>query len=150
MPAARNEGHSIQAGLQTVASFNSTHEVQNFAVQSDQRPIEWAIDSELSVPPRPARITANADLSRSSDGFFSATLGMTYITNGMLSYLLSTFFAGSAETSESTIKTFDEADTAIYLQGLLIRPNVEDGSLEYAGGGWRNVLLRFVRGTVIT
>lgn len=149
MPTARKTGHRIRAGLYAAAALTSTYEVRQMAIQSDQ-PLTapWGINSRESKPPAPARITSNADKSKSIDGFLNCSLKMSYMTFGMWGYWLDSFLPGNAESSDVTVMVYDEEDVEVYLQGLIYRPRPGNGMVAVQGG-WAEVEWVIERGVVI-
>jgi hypothetical protein len=150
MPVARLEGQRIRSGTYAAANLTSTYNVVDLALQSDQNDAcPWTIDSAGTTPPKPARIVTNGDLSRSADGFYSWQWRMSYMTNLMVSYWLSTFLPGSAQSASVTVLTYDETDTATYWNASLWKPEFPSSDAQYAIGGWGNVIWRFTRGVQI-
>ncbi|WP_230690783.1 hypothetical protein, partial [Streptococcus pneumoniae] len=83
MPVARSTGWRIAAGTISAASLTSAYEVAALPIQSDQDfSIPWTLNSALCATPTPARVTTNADLSRSPDGFYAWKWGLDYMSFG--------------------------------------------------------------------
>lgn len=149
MPNGRNSGQRIRSGLYAAGALTSTYEVSRLAVQSDQPlSIPWGIDSFASRPPIPARITTNADLSRTPDGFYEFDWVTSYHTFGMFGYWVASFLPADVESADVTVMTYDEEDAAMYLQALIHRPHPGDG-MTAVKGGWGDIHWRFTRGVAI-
>jgi hypothetical protein len=150
MPVARLEGQRLRAGTHAASALTTTYNIAGLAVQADQSlGVEWCIDSSGTTPPKPARVTVNADESESDDGFYTFAWRMSYMTNLMLSHWLSTFLPGGVRSAPVTVLTYTEADVAIYLTGLIRKPEFPSSDAQYAIGGWGNVIWRFRRGVQI-
>jgi hypothetical protein len=150
MPVARATGWRLRAGTHTAAALTSTYNVVDLAIQADQNhACPWTIDSAGTTPPKPARIVTNADLSRSGDGFTSWKWRMSYMTNLMVSYWLTTFLPGGVESAEITALTYNAVDTAEYYQALIWRPEFPSSNAQHAVGGWGNVIWEFTRGVQV-
>lgn len=148
---ARLTGHRIRSGLQVVGSVTSSYAIENFAKQSDQFDVAaWTIAGEGTTPPQPARVSNNADGSKSDDGFYSWVWRMSYMSFGMMSYFLTQTGLTSARTADVTVMTYNELDVAVYLQCKITRPLMPGPDAQYAIAGYQNVLWRFSNGVIIT
>ena len=151
MPTMRLIGHRIRAGTHTVVNITSTYEVTALPVQGDMDtyPIEWLPPDDSSTPPVRARIETAADGTRLSDGFYEFQWRFSYMTFGMLTHWLNTFLPSGAESAAVSVMTYDNTNTAVYLNCTLIRPTLP-GDAAPAPGGWRDITFRFTGGTIIT
>jgi hypothetical protein len=150
MPTARATGQRIAAGTITAASLTSTYAITNLPVQTDQDfSCPWVVDSSLCSTPTPARITTNADLSRSADGFYAWRLGFSYMTFDMFGYWTSTLLPGNAWSAPITVMDYDETDTAVFFNATIWRPNTPSDKAQYITGGWGRVVFDITKGTQI-
>lgn len=150
MPVARSTGWRIASGHISAAALTSAYEVTALPVQSDQDfSTPWTLASRLCQTPTPARVTTNADLSRSPDGFYSWRWGLTYMSFGMTDYWNSTFLPGGAWSAPVTLMDYDENNQAVFYQATLWRPNYPSDKAQYITGGWANVIYDINRGVQI-
>lgn len=150
MPTARSTGQRIAAGTITAAALTSTYLITALPVQSDQAfDTPWIVASSLCTTPTPARITTNADLSRSADGFYAWRLGFSYMTFDMFGYWLSTFFPGDVWSAPVTIMDYSDTNEAMFFNATLWRPNAPSDKAQYITGGWARVIFEVTKGTQI-
>lgn len=150
MPTGRKTGQKIISGTVASSALTSSYLVTAFPVQADQNDsCPWIIAGDGTTTPTAARISTNADLSRSPDGFYSFAWRMVYMTFGMTSYWINTLLPGGVWSAPVTVLTYDENDLAVYLQATLWRPNYPGSDAQYMPGGWGNVIWRFNAGTII-
>jgi hypothetical protein len=148
---ARLTGQRLRSGLQVVANVTTSYEIERLAVQSDQfDAVLWSIAGDGTTCPTPARVTTNADLSQSDDGFYTWTWRINYMTFGMVSHWLTQFGLTSARSASVTAMTYNELNAAVYLQALLLKPVFPSQDAQYASGGYSNVMWKFVQGVIIT
>lgn len=146
MPVARSTGHRLRSGIYVPSDVGTGYAISALAVQSDQGSLPWVIDASGTTPPKSARVVTNADLSVSEDGFLDWAWRMSYMTNAMLAHWLTTFLPGGVQSKDVTAMTYDATDTAMFIQGLIKRPEFPGPDAQYAIGGWANVIWRFSRG----
>mgnify|MGYP000193221880 CR=1 FL=1 len=150
-PTQRATAHRMRPGTHPAANVTSpTYDVAGFPEQADQdaEVQQWVFDTLKSTPPK-RRVVEYADGSAGEDGDWQFELVISYLSLLMLKYLLDTFLPGGAQSGLVTVMTYTDTDTAIFVQCALIRPNLPgDGEAVY--GGWRDVVLRFKKGTVVT
>lgn len=145
----RKTGHRIKAGTTTVVLLTSTYAITAFPMQSDQPDDAlWELAGDPKAIPTPARISSNADGSKSADGFYTFEFRFSYMTFLMVKYWLDTFLAGGVQSAAVTVMAYDETDTAVFLTALLLKPNLSEATK--FTGGYTNVVWRFVLGVVIT
>lgn len=150
MPVGRKIGQKIITGTVASSSLTDTYLVTAFPVQSDQNDAcPWIIDGSGTTTPTAARISTNADLSRSDDGFYSWAWRMVYMTFGMVNYWNTALLPAGAWSAPVTVLTYDENNLAVYLNATIWRPNFPGPDAQYAPGGWGNVIWRFNAGTII-
>lgn len=150
-PVARKTAHRIRSGTQTVGNVTDSYAVTSLAVQSDQNDATpWELSGDGTTVPTPARISTNADLSQSDDGFYAFKWKFSYMTFGMVSHWLSQFGLTTARTALVTVMTYDATDTAVYLTCTIIKPTFPSDKAQYAIGGYMNVVWEFVGGEIIT
>lgn len=152
MPTMRLIGHRIRAGTQTVANITSTYEVTALPVQADMDTlplVEWLPPTAQSTPPTRARIETAADGTRLADGFYQFEWRFSYFTFNMLSHWLTTFLPSGVESAAVSVMTYDNTNTAVYLNCTLERPALP-GDAQPAPGGWADIVFRFTGGTIIT
>lgn len=150
MPTARSTGQRIRAGTWTVADLTSTYAITNLPVQGDQDfSTPWILTAALCGTPTPARITTNADLSRSADGFTASRWGFRYLTFDMFEYWDTTFLPGGAWSAPVTIMDYDDTNTAVFYTATLWRPTAPSDKAQYITGGWGNVIYEWTRGVQI-
>lgn len=150
MPVPRLEVHRIRLGTHAVGSVTSTYEVREIALQSDQDPYAtpWLVRGRDSNPVIRARSSDVADLTKVEDGFYQFTWSFSYFTFGMVAYWNGTLLGGAVSPAV-TVMTYDQNNVAVYLTctaSALRFPR--DG--ESHPGGWKNVRMEFVGGTIIT
>lgn len=134
---------------------SSSNNIENFPFQSDQTTplLGWKEPArEGTERPTLARIAQNADLSRRGDGFYKFKWGFPYWTQGQMAYFLATFFtAANAYPSLSVPATaqtwFESAYVAFTV--TLYRP-VWGSAFDTEDGGYKNVVIEFDKGTIIT
>jgi hypothetical protein len=104
------------------------------------------------IPSEYAVIAVNADDSASAHGFITGTLEFSFWTFGMISYILTTFFASNVYSAPVSLMLYDITDTAFYLNAVAYRPvrNDQFQDFEPYPTGWANVKLRFSDGVIIT
>lgn len=147
---ARKTGQRIRSGIQTSAAVTSAYAVESFPLAADQYDvILWTIASEGSQPPQPARVSTNADGSKSDDGYFTLAWRFSFLTFAMMSYFLTQTGLTSARTADVTVMTYNELDVATYLTCKITRPLMPGADCQYAVGGWQNVVFRFSLGQII-
>ena len=134
---------------------NPAYNIENFPYQSDQTNpgLGWTEPHrELTQRPTPARVTQNADLSQTADGFYTFQWGFAYWTTGQLAYLLNTAFGGANGYAllsiPVTVQTYADSGYVAF-RALLARP-IWGTSFRTQDGGYENVVLKFARGVVIT
>lgn len=150
MTNARKTLQRLRAGTFTSADLGSTYEIGQLATQSDQTSgIPWIIAADGTTTPTPARITTNADLSRSPDGFYSWSWRMSYFTFGMTDFWLTTFLPGGVFSAPVTVMTYDEADGALFLNATIWRPTFPSDKAQNAPAGFGNIVWDFTRGVII-
>lgn len=158
MLSARTEAQRIAQGSITVAALNagsyllSALTVSNDMKQDNQQIIAWLppLASSLYVPqiPQQGRVRLLGGKLK-QDGFYVAQWKFAYWTFGMVSTWRG-FYSDVNVSQAVTIKTYDNTDTAIYLQCYLDPLFLPGESGEPAYGGWQNVVVNFVKGTIIT
>ena len=150
MPVGRSSGQRIRAGTWTAADLTDTYAVINLPVQSDQdSSCPWILAGALSGTPTPARITQNADLSVSPDGFYSSRFGFRYLTFGMYEYFNGTFIPGGAWSAPVTVMDYDDYNQPFFMTATIIRPKAPSDKAQYITGGWGNVIFDLVKGVQI-
>lgn len=134
---------------------SSGYLIENFPIQSDQTNpgLGWTEPvRDLTKRLVPARITKNADLSISSDGFFQLDWAFQYWTFGQMGYLLDTAFGGAnvygLMSIPVTLQTFVETGYAA-AHALLARP-VWGQDYQTEDNGYRSIVLHFSRGVIIS
>lgn len=149
MPAHRSFGASIQTGTQTVVSFGSSHEIRNFAAQTDQTLITKWMDPNgyKSTLPQPQRRTVTLDHKAHDDGFYTWRWVFDYWTLDMYDHWKDTFLSG-VSSAVVTVKLFDIDDVAWYLTAVMHEPRYQE--LVYQMGGFQDVPFLFVKGETIT
>ena len=152
MPTPRNDGHRFRVGTFTSASVGSAFAFLNFAVQADQSQdnqaiVPWAGPYQ-SLPPEYSRVWIAADGTQQKDGYYKGVIGpFSLWTFGMMSYFISTNFAGGVYSAAATIMVYDITDTAVFLNCTAYRPVVgQDMDAYYSG--WQNVKIRYDFGVV--
>ena len=150
MPVARLEGHRLRAGTHAASAMTSTYNIVDLPIQADQNDAcPWVIDAAGTMPPKPARVVTNGDLSRSPDGEYTWQWRMSYMTNLMLDYWLTAYLPAEAESANVTVMTYTKSDVAMYLTAKLWKPEFPSSEAQYAPGGWGNVIWKFVGGVQI-
>lgn len=133
---------------------NPAYNIENWTVPDDvpSPAYSWTEPHrELTTRPVPARVTLNADLSSDFDGFYGWRWGFKYWTFGQMAQLLDEFGDPNAYTVASlpvTVQTFVDNDYVAY-QAFLARP-VWGVDYHSEDGGYRDVLLKFTAGVIIT
>jgi hypothetical protein len=150
MPVARSIGQRIRAGTHTAASLTTTYLITSLPVQADQNDsTPWIVNAALCTTPTPARITTNADLSRSPDGYYSWQIGFDYMTFGMTDHWNGTFIPGGGYSAPITIMDYNEENQAMFFTGEIWRPNYPSDKAQYIIGGWAKVIYDIRRGVQI-
>lgn len=144
MPVPRLTGHRLRSGLWTADDLTDTYAISALPVQTDQGFLPWVVNGQETLPPTPARITTNADLSKSPDGFYAWAWAMDMFSFEMLDYWLDTFLPDDVDSAEVSGMTYDERENPFYFQALINRPRPGTG-LSYLPGGWA-VVWQFTRG----
>lgn len=146
-----NTDHKLVLGTLTVGDMAGEDSIKDWATQSDMSAaVRWlSPDTTFDAPRRP-RFSTMADGKKRSDGFYAWQWVFSYWTRGMMSYVLSTFFASDEASVAVTVKTYDATDTAVYLTATLDNPVAAGGLVASRAGGYTNVVLNFTIGTVIT
>jgi hypothetical protein len=153
MANGRQTGHQIRAGTYTSSGMGTAYAITSMPLQTDQ-----VVDGQVQVPwvapmkiaaPEYSRIYNTVDGSQRPDGYLNVEWILGYMTFGMFTYWLNTFFPSSVYSSPVTIKTFDSTDSPIYIQCIAYRPRIPD-DVEWAIGGYQNVKMRFVFGVPTT
>jgi len=150
MPTSRNTGQRIAAGTLTAAALTSGYAITSLPMQSDQDfSCPWILAGSLCTTPTPARVTTNADLSRSADGFTTWRWGYSYMTFGMTNYWNDTFLPGDAWSSPVTVMDYDDTNVAVFYTATIWKPNYPSDKAQYITGGWGRVVFEIVKGTQI-
>lgn len=151
MPIARLTGHRIRTGTQIVADVTSTYAITAFPAQTDMTGgvLWYAPDARGTTIPRRARRSLLADGTARRDGFYEWQWKFTYWTHDMLGYFLTTYLSSGVQSALATVMAYDETDTAMYLTCTVYRPELP-GDGEAVIGGWKDVIIRFRGGAVIT
>jgi hypothetical protein len=146
----RSTDYRIRSGIHAVGDITTTYKITNFATQTDQSGMPWmAPNAFRTVTPIQAQVVQTLDMAAHADGFYTWQWAFDYLTNDMLGYWFTTYLAASVKSATVTVKTFDATDTAVHLTGVLLRP--ESGQhMEVQQGGWQNVIMRFIKGVIIT
>lgn len=134
---------------------SSSYLLENLPIQSDQTNpgLGWTEPvRDLTKRLVPARITKNADLSASADGFFQLDWAFPFWTFGQMQYLLDTAFGGAnvygVMSLPVTLQTFVETNY-VAAHALLARP-VWGQDFQTEDSGYRSIVLRFSRGVIIS
>lgn len=147
MVNARQTGQRIRSGLQVVANVTSAYAVKSLAVQSDQDDsLPWILAGKLCTWPKPARVVQYMDQSQDADGYYLFQWGFSYMTFGMYSFWRASFLPSGVWSAAVTVMTYDDTDTAVYLQCSINRPT----TLTNEVGGYRDVIFTFSQGVIIT
>lgn len=150
MPTARSTGQRIAAGTLTAAALTDAYAITALPVQSDQGlGVPWILSAGLCATPTPARVTTNADLSRSPDGFYSWKIGFRYMTFDMTDYWNDTFLPGGVWSAPITIMDYNETNQAMFFTATIWRPNYPSDKAGYITGGWSPVIYDITAGTQI-
>lgn len=151
MATARLTGHRIRSGTQTVGNVTSTYAVTAFPIQTDMTHGElwYAPDAQGTTIPKRARRSLMADGSARRDGFYEWQWRFRYWTHDMLAYFLTNYLSSGAQSALVTVMTYDETDTAVYLTCTVYRPELP-GDGEAVPGGWKDVIIHFRGGEIIT
>jgi len=144
MPTNRKTNHKIAAGALTVAQMASQPLIKNFPKQADQGAVDWIVDSAKSDLPTRARQSALSG-RQYEGGFWSCSLVFPYLTFGMWTYLMNQLNLTNALFASATVQVYDESDSLVTIQGIVIKP--EFGDLQPVFGGFRDVKFRIVNGT---
>lgn len=153
MVDARLEGQRFRLGTWTVSDLTATYELRNetsFPIQTDQDAFvtPWLVRTRDTTPPTRARSVEAMDGTTIEDGFYQFQWSFSYWTFDMAKYWNATKLGG-AKTVTATVMTYDANNEAIYLvckTSKLVFPR--DG--QPWPGGYRDVIVRFTRGVVIT
>lgn len=147
----RLTGQRLRSGIWTVADLTSTYEIANLTVPNDgfSDAEYWCYSAQGSTPPQPARVSQNADLSMSDDGFYSWTSRMSYVTFDMLPVFLTAAGLTSVRSADVTVMEYTELNIAVFLTARIIKPLFPSADAVMVANGW-SITWRFVRGVVIT
>lgn len=151
MATARLTGHRIRAGTQIVANVTTAYAITAFPAQTDMvNGEQWlAPVAQGTTIPKRARISRLADGTARADGFYTWQWKFSYWTHDMLSYFLTTYLGSGVESALCTVMAYDNTDTAVYLTATVYRPQLP-GDGDAVVGGWRDVIIRFSGGAIIT
>jgi len=151
MPTGRTRDYAIQAGTQTVASFNSTHIIENFSLETDQGAVQWfAPDFFKSAIPERQAYNTMLDFSIVGDGMYQFRWVFTYHTNDMLESWSDTYMNSGDPSGSVTVRTYDKYDNAVYLTCTIVDPLQSNNAVSPAQGGWFDVTYQFIGGAIIT
>lgn len=152
MARARLTGHRLRSGTYTSGNITSAYAVTAWTVQTDQKTaagdtvIPWVAPVQ-PLPPARQRYIEPLDQTQQSEGFLVWEWVFSYWTFNMYSYFLTTYLATSNEYGLVSALAYDPTDTAIYLNATVRKPRIGE-DMEPAPGGWRNIKLRFSRGSI--
>lgn len=142
MAVVRGTDHAIQAGTVTIASFNSTHKIVNFPVQTDQGvyQIPWATPT-LTPEMYPVRAIDRGLSGRGAFiGFYKFTWTFDKWTALMWKHFDDTFF-NEAAWAPVTVRTYSQREEAMYLTCRMQRP-VQLNPIR--GAGFTGVKIEFL------
>jgi hypothetical protein len=127
--------------------MTDTYAVTNLPIQSDlDSSTPWILSGQLCGTPTPARITTNADLSRSAAGFTSSRWGLKYMTFDMFGYWNATFIPGGAWSAPVTIMDYDDSNQAVFYTATIWRPAAPSDKAQVITGGWAQVIYEWTKG----
>lgn len=134
---------------------SSGNNIENFPIQADVHSPAYNWTEPVRDRTKRynfARVTTNADLSISGDGFFSFAWGFGFWTEDQMGYILNTAFGGANAyglmSIPVTVQTFAETDYVAF-HAILARP-IWGTHYQTQDGGYDNVVLNFTKGKVIS
>jgi len=151
MPTLRLIGHKISAGHVTVSAMGSVVTIMNLTRQTDMAAYNrWLPpNASKSTIPAPAQVATSLANTRTAEGFYTWSWVFDYMTHDMFGYWRTTFLPSGAWSANVTVLTYDDTDTAVYLQAVMARPVVGSG-LTVSAGGYTDVTFNFTQGVIIT
>lgn len=150
MVTARLTAQRIASGTISASSLTSAYAITALPVQSDMdSSTPWILAASLCTTPTPARITTNADQSRSADGLTTWRIGFSFMTFGATDYWNDTFLPGGVWSAPITIMDYDENNQSVFYQATLYRPNYPSDKAQYITGGWARVIYDVAAGVQI-
>lgn len=150
--AERSEDQIIFAGHISVATLDTKTLVKNLPDQADQNFYQWYIDVWQSAIPQPAELVRVESGAILPNGYYGWTWVFPVMTFAMYNYFKVQFLGSTtARYGNVTVKDFDEDNTAVYLQAVMLKPD-EQGlkKLRDVTGGYEDVTWTFIKGEVIT
>lgn len=150
MPVGRQTGHRLRSGLWLPTDVDSSYAVSALPVQTDMGLLPlWGINAQESDPPKYARITTNADLSQSGDGFLTFSWVFSFMTFLMLDAWFDSFLPSGIQSAPVTVMTYDETEVARFIQATLLRTVFPSQEARAVPSGWGGVKWTFVLGTEV-
>lgn len=148
MPSYPNLGHKLAAGTLDVAGMAAVDPIINWARVTGQIH-DWFAPAQ-QTPPEPPVYIETLDGGIREHGYDRLEWRFSKWDFAQVEYLYDTFLASGVQTAPVTILTYDEVDTAVYLNCILHRPTITKGTLIDQGGFLYDVILRFRGGVIIT
>jgi hypothetical protein len=144
----RLDQHAIRTGHQTVGSFTTNDIIRNFDPVDGQGVIEWASPIlNVEQVPIPAVLKSSMDEKVYPNGKYQFSWTFDLWTVGMWDYFTDAFLADGAWWADVTVRTYDLADNAVYVQCRIKRPT---NVTLFRESTLRNIKFDFRMGEIIT
>lgn len=149
--SGRLTSQRLRSGIWSVAALTDDYEIGKLTVPADGFADSelWCYSVEGSSPPQPARVSENADGSRSDDGFYTWASRMSYVTFDMLPVFLTAAGLTSARSADVTVMEYTELNEPVYLTAKIIKPTFPSSDAIAVPNGW-SITWRFTTGIIIT